>query len=172
MSKRRCLELYINWELTEKSVKCSWLTHTHLYICLIIMLFIPTQMSFFPRREVDLITVRNPVDGFSIFIKLILPGPGFEPVSSRVAGRWFPCILNHLNPSLEIYFRNHLDFMYIFFDNSHFTFCLIRGKKYWKSWTKNWQQVSATLKINNLTAQYCSFLFFNCLLLTAFCPKL
>ncbi len=62
-----------------------------------ILLFILTQTSFFPRREVDLIRVRNPFDGFiSIFIKLILPGPGFEPVTSRVAGRRCPCILSHL----------------------------------------------------------------------------
>jgi hypothetical protein len=31
-----------------------------------------------------------------IVIKLILPGPGFEPVTSRVAGRRCPCILSHL----------------------------------------------------------------------------
>ncbi len=29
-------------------------------------------------------------------IKLILPGPGFKPVTSRVAGMRFPCILSHL----------------------------------------------------------------------------
>jgi hypothetical protein len=27
---------------------------------------------------------------------LISPGPGFEPVTSRVAGRRCPCILSHL----------------------------------------------------------------------------
>jgi hypothetical protein len=53
---------------------------------IIIMLFILTQMSFFPRREVNFFRVRNPVGGFFNFIKLILPGPGFEPVTSRVAG--------------------------------------------------------------------------------------
>ena len=51
-------------------------------------------------------------------------------------------------------------------------FWTIRGKKYWQSRTVNWQKVSATLKLNNLTAQYCSFLFLNCLSLTGFCPKL
>jgi hypothetical protein len=54
-------------------------------VIIIIMLFILTQTSFFLFREVGLIRVRNPVDVFfSIFIKLILPGPGFEPVISRV----------------------------------------------------------------------------------------
>jgi hypothetical protein len=33
-------------------------------------------------------------------IKLILPGPGFEPVTSRVAGRRCPCILSHLTQHL------------------------------------------------------------------------
>jgi hypothetical protein len=33
-------------------------------------------------------------------------------------------------------------------------------KKYRQSRTENWRKVSATLKLNNLTAQYCSFLFF------------
>ncbi len=33
----------------------------------IIMLFILTQTSFFPRREVDLIRVKNPVDVFFNF---------------------------------------------------------------------------------------------------------
>jgi hypothetical protein len=29
-------------------------------------------------------------------VELILPGPGFEPVTSRVVGRQCPCILSHL----------------------------------------------------------------------------
>ena len=29
-------------------------------------------------------------------IKLILPGPGFKPGTSRIAGRRCPCILSHL----------------------------------------------------------------------------
>ncbi len=48
----------------------------------------------------------------------------------------------------------------------------LRGKKYLQLRTENWQKVSAILKLNNQTAQYCSFLFLNCLYLTAFCPKL
>ncbi len=55
------------------------------YIMIIIMLFILTQASFFPHREVDFFRVRNPVGVFSIFIKLILPGPGFEPVTSSIS---------------------------------------------------------------------------------------
>jgi hypothetical protein len=43
---------------------------------------------------------------------------------------------------------------------------------YRQLWTKNQQKVWATLKISNQTTQFCSFLFSNCLLLTAFCPKL
>ncbi len=67
------------------------------------MLFILTQyVLFFLQEEVDLIRVRNPVDGFfSIFIKLILPGPGFEPVTSRVAGRRCHCILSHLTQAFD-----------------------------------------------------------------------
>ncbi len=53
-----------------------------------------SNVLFFPPREVNFFRVRNPVGGFSI--KLILPGPGFEPVTSRVAGRRCPCILGHL----------------------------------------------------------------------------
>jgi hypothetical protein len=49
---------------------------------------------------VDFFRVRNPVGVFSIFIKLILPGPGFEPITSRVAGRRCPCILSHLTQDL------------------------------------------------------------------------
>ncbi len=45
------------------------------------------NILLFPRSEVDFFRVRNPGGVFSIFfIKLILPGPGFEPVTSRVAG--------------------------------------------------------------------------------------
>ncbi len=65
------------------------------------MFFIITQTFFFPRRELDFFRVRNPIDVFSIFLKLILPGPGFEPVTSRVAGRRCPCILSHLNQHIK-----------------------------------------------------------------------
>ncbi len=53
------------------------------------------KRPFIPHREVDFFRVRNPFGGF-FSIKLILPGPGFEPVTSRVAGRRCPCILSHL----------------------------------------------------------------------------
>ncbi len=43
----------------------------------------------------NIFRVRNPVDVFLFFIKLFLPGPGFEPVASRVAGKRCPCILSH-----------------------------------------------------------------------------
>jgi hypothetical protein len=36
-------------------------------------------------------------------IKLILPGPGFEPVTSRVAGWQCPCILSHLTQVTDVY---------------------------------------------------------------------
>jgi hypothetical protein len=37
-----------------------------------------------------------PLVFFFNFIKLILPGPGFKPVTSRIAGRRCPSILSHL----------------------------------------------------------------------------
>jgi hypothetical protein len=39
---------------------------------------------------------------FLIFMKLILPGPGFKPVSFRVAGRRCPCILSHLTQLINL----------------------------------------------------------------------
>jgi hypothetical protein len=36
---------------------------------------------------------------------LILSGPGFEPVTSRVAGRRCPCILSHLIQVIVIIFQ-------------------------------------------------------------------
>ncbi len=44
--------------------------------------FLLIQMPFFPQREVDFFRIRNPVGVFFNFIKLILPGLGFEPVTS------------------------------------------------------------------------------------------
>ncbi len=53
---------------------------------IMIMLFILTQTSFYPHREVVFFRVRNPVSGYFFnFIKLILPGPGFEPVTSSIS---------------------------------------------------------------------------------------
>jgi hypothetical protein len=57
------------------------------------MIFILTQTSY-SHREVDFLRVRNPI--FLILFRLIWPGPGFEPVTSKVAGRRGPCILSHL----------------------------------------------------------------------------
>ncbi len=78
------------------------------------MLFILTQTSFFPHKEVDFFRVRNPVGIFFNFIKLILPGPGFEPVASRVAGRVCPCILSHLTQ--VILTLSFVDIILVIFD--------------------------------------------------------
>ncbi len=43
----------------------------------------------YSHREVDFSRVRNPVLLFQILFKLILPGPGFKPVTSRIAGRQY-----------------------------------------------------------------------------------
>ncbi len=72
------------------------------------MLFIRTQTSF-SQRELDFFRVRNPV--FLFFVVLILPGPGFKPVTSRVAGRQCPGILSHLTQTYNketVYVSLHL----------------------------------------------------------------
>ncbi len=69
--------------------------HLFMQTLQIIMLSIQTQnVLLFLTERWTFLESGIPLVFFSI--KLILPGPGFEPVTSRVAGRRCPCTLSYL----------------------------------------------------------------------------
>ncbi len=66
---------------------------------------------------------------------MILPGPGFKPVTSRVAGRRCPCILSHLTIGITLISEIEL-FDHPSVDVTHLEARII-PQAYIRSFTKN-----------------------------------